>query len=62
MALNTAITHREVIGFTNQPWPWVYGGTGLYGSYFRDWWAVCQSEAWLNVELEALSSSSASER
>lgn len=36
MALNTAITDREVIGFTNQPWLWVYCGTGLYGSYFRD--------------------------
>lgn len=42
MALNTAITDREVIGFTNQPWLRVYSGTGLYGSYFRDWWAVCQ--------------------
>ncbi len=43
MALNTAITDREVIGFTNQPWLRVYSGTGLYGSYFRGWWAVCQT-------------------
>lgn len=42
MALNTAITDGEVIGFTNRPWLGVYSGTGLYGSYFRDWWAVCQ--------------------
>lgn len=43
MALSAAITGREVIGFTNQPWLWVYSGTGLYGSYFRVWWAICQS-------------------
>lgn len=42
MALNTAITDREVIGFTNQPWLRVYCGTGLYGSYFSDWWAACR--------------------
>lgn len=35
MALSWAITGREVIGFTNQPWLWVCSGTRLYGSYFR---------------------------
>lgn len=35
MALSWAITGREVIGFTNQPWLWVWSGTRLYGSYFR---------------------------
>lgn len=40
MELNTAITDRAVIGFTNQPRLQVYSGTGLYGSYFRGCWAV----------------------
>lgn len=44
MALNTAITGREVIGFTNQPWLWVFIGTGLHWSYFTDCWAVCQRQ------------------
>lgn len=50
MALSTAITGREVIGFTNQPWLWVYSGTGLYGSYFRVWWAVCQRETGVGIK------------
>lgn len=40
MELNTAITDRAIIGFTNQPRLQVYSGTGLYGSYFRSCWAV----------------------
>lgn len=35
MALSWAITGREVIGFTNQPWLLVCSGTRVYGSYFR---------------------------
>lgn len=51
MALSTAITDREVIGFTNQPWLWVYRGIGLCGSYFTDWCAVCQRRLGGNEKL-----------